>query len=80
LRLEESTIYEAFSNLLSLLSAVQIFSSAPCSQISCLYTSLHVRDQVSHPFRTTCKIIVLYILIFTFLDGRREDNRFWTEC
>jgi hypothetical protein len=25
------------------------------------------------------KIIVLYILVFMFLDSRREDERFWTE-
>jgi hypothetical protein len=27
-----------------------------------------VRDQVSHPYKTTGKIIVLYILIFVFLE------------
>jgi hypothetical protein len=32
-----------------------------------LRSSLVVRDQVSHPYKTTVKIIVLYILIFTFL-------------
>jgi uncharacterized membrane protein len=44
-----------------------------------LCSSLNVRDYVSHPYRTTGKIIVMHILIFIFLDSRREDNRFWTE-
>jgi hypothetical protein len=34
-----------------------------------------MRDQVSHPYRTTGIIAVLYILIFEFLggDGRTKD-------
>jgi len=37
--------------------------------LSFLY-SRNVSDQVSHPYRTTVKIIVLYILIFKFLDSK----------
>jgi hypothetical protein len=44
-----------------------------------LCSSLNVKDHVSHPYRTTYKILVLYILTFTFFDRRREDKSFWTE-
>jgi hypothetical protein len=39
-----------------------------------LCSSLTIRDHVSHPYRTTGKIIVLYILTFTFFDSRREEK------
>jgi phosphate starvation-inducible membrane PsiE len=32
-----------------------------------LCSSLSVRDQVSHPYKTTGRIMILYILTFTFL-------------
>jgi hypothetical protein len=45
--------------------SIQIFSSTPCSQTPSVYVPPTVRDHVSHPYRTTGKIIVLYILTFT---------------
>ena len=43
-------------------------------------SSINVSDEVSHPYKTTCKFIVLYILIFIVLDSKLEDERFCTEC
>ena len=44
-----------------------------------LRSSLNVGDQVSHPYKTTGRIIDLYILIFKLLDSKLEDKRFCTE-
>jgi len=43
-----------------------------------LTSTLNVNDQVSHPYRTTGKIIFLYILIFKCLNSELEDKRFCT--
>ena len=44
------------------------------SNILSLRSSLSINDKVSHPYKTTDKIRVLYILIFKFLDSKLEDN------
>jgi hypothetical protein len=38
-----------------------------------------VRDQFSHPYKTTGKTTVLFTLISVFLDSNLEDKRFYTE-
>ena len=44
-----------------------------------LCSSLNVRNQTLHPYKTRGKITILYILIFMFLDGNLEDKRFCTK-
>jgi len=39
-----------------------------------LRSSLIVSDPVSHPYISICKIIFQYILIFIYLDSKREDE------
>jgi len=39
------------------------------------YSSFSVRDQVSHPYKTRGKIIVLYILVFMFSDSTWKHNQ-----
>jgi hypothetical protein len=38
-----------------------------------------VRDEVSHPYKTTEKITVAYILIRIFLESKLEDKKFFPE-
>jgi hypothetical protein len=67
------------SPVTSSLFGPNILLSTLFSNTLSLCSSLNVRDKVSHPYRTTGKMIVLYILMFTFFDSSPEDRRFWTE-
>jgi len=62
----------------SFLSPNILFSTL-FSKILNIRSSPNVSDQVSHPYKTTSRIIFLYILIFKILDSKLEEKRFCTE-
>jgi hypothetical protein len=62
---QEYKLYKLWSSLCSFLIPLWPTYSPIPKHHQCMLP-LNVRDQVSHPFTTTSKIIVLYILIFTF--------------
>jgi hypothetical protein len=51
-----------------------ILLSTPSSNTLNLCPSISVRKKVPQPYKTTVKLILLYILIFKFLQKRREDS------
>src|SRR5215468_10260625 len=67
------------SPVASSLFGPNILLSTLFSNTLSLCPSLSMRDQISHPYKTTGKITVLYTLIFVFLDSNLEDKRFCTE-
>jgi hypothetical protein len=66
------------ASVTSSLFGVNIFLRILLSNTVSLCSSLNAIDQVSHPYKTARRIMVLYILTFIFLDSRREDKRLGT--
>jgi len=56
----------------SLLGPNILFNTLFSNTLS-LLSPLNVSDQVSHPYRTTFKIIILYILVFKYFYSKLED-------
>jgi len=67
------------SPVTSFLLGPNILLSALFSNTVTWLTSPNVSDQVSHPYKTTGKVIVVYTLIFKFLDSKLEDKIFRIE-
>jgi hypothetical protein len=44
-----------------------------------MFLYVNAREQVSRPYKTKGKIIVLYVIILMFFDRKRENKTFWTE-
>jgi hypothetical protein len=53
-----------------------IFLNTLFSETLSLCSSLKVKDHVSHPYRTTGKIIVFYILIFRYFRETGRQNSY----
>jgi hypothetical protein len=61
-------------------SYVQVISLAPCPQtFSVLYLPLMSETKFHTHKKVQANFAVLFVLIFTFLESRRDDKMFWTE-
>jgi len=67
------------SPVTSFLLGPNILRSTQFSNTLSLHSSLDVSDQISHPYKTTEKIMVVYILMFICLDSKLEDTKFCTQ-
>ena len=67
------------SPVTSSLLRLNILLSTLFSNTLSLRSSLNLSDYVSHPYNTKGKIIVLYIVLFMFLNSKLENKRFCTE-
>ena len=73
-----SSQFDHLKNVWSGVQIIKLLSTLFSNTFSLCFT-LNMNNQVSHPYKTTGKIIVLYTLIFIFLNSKLEDKRFSTE-
>jgi hypothetical protein len=64
------------SPIISFLSGSNVLLNTLFSNTPSLCSSLNMRDQVSHPYKTTGKIMILGIVFFIFLDSGWEEKIF----
>ena len=62
-------------------------SSGPSNFLSTLFSNtlrvgscVYIRGQVSHPYKTTAKVVVLCSLMFLFVGSQLDEGRLQTEC
>ena len=67
------------SPVTSSLLGPNILLSTLFSNTLSLRSFLNMSDQVLHPYKTTGKIVVLYTVIFKFLDCKLEEKSYCTE-
>ena len=70
--------YRSWSFLLNSPIHFVVFSLCLTTRLSNtlrFFLTQYVRDQVLHPYKTIRKIIIVYTLIFIFLNSEREDKR-----
>jgi hypothetical protein len=65
--------------IISFLFSPNILLSTRFSNTLTVCYFFNIRGQVSHQHETASKIVILYNLIITFVDSRREEKRFSTE-
>ena len=75
-----SSVWRLFHlSVTSFLLGANIFFSTLFLNTLNLRSFLNMNDQVSHPYKTTGKILVLCILVFLLLVMKLEEKRFCTE-
>jgi hypothetical protein len=66
--------FQSFSFFSSILDS-NIFLVIFSNTLS-VYSSVHIEDQVSYPYKTSGKIVFLYLLIFMVLDFKKKTEHY----